>query len=197
MKSKKIVVIASICAVCFGGAFSVNAALDNKVTGKEHNVSYDMITYDDIDQLSKDTSLIVEVNVTKNIIEKQITTAGNYQETYMQREVKINKVYKNEANKTLNKVINIIEPFHYVDNGVIPGKTLVSAEKYEPLKENSKYVLFLNWSEERQAYWIHSVYYGKVNLDDTDEFQKTLYANDEKYKKVVEGVRSKFKNITN
>ncbi|MBD2864129.1 hypothetical protein [Paenibacillus oceani] len=67
-----------------------------------------------------------------------------------------------------------------------------SSEANVKLYDNAKYILFLNWSEQRNAYWIHALYQGKINIDGKDLRERDLYLHDDGFKKLKD---SAFNNL--
>jgi hypothetical protein len=85
----------------------------------------------------------------------------------------------------------LIEPIYTVDNRIVPGKTLIVAEDYSPILESGKYLFFLNWSEEKQAYSIHALYQGKINIDNTDIQEDKVAIRNPSFRKLKESVITK------
>lgn len=151
-----------------------------------------MKIYDSVDDLMKDVSLVVEVTVTSH--SKQIDLNNEYHDSYTLTDVRIDKIIKDAGSKTATgQHVTVIEPVFIVDNGVIPGKTLMSMDEYTKLVPGAKYLLFLNWSEQRNAYWIHALYQGKINLDGKDQNEKELYLHHAEFKKLKVSVTNKLK----
>lgn len=69
----------------------------------------------------------------------------------------------------------------------------MSMDEYTKLVPGAKYLLFLNWSEQRNAYWIHALYQGKINLDGKDQNEKELYLHHAEFKKLKDSVTNKLK----
>lgn len=165
----------------------------NKITSTAVGTLYDTAIYENVDDLKKDTQLVFEGSPTKNLKEFKGKDKDGFEDGYSIREIKVTKVFKDETGKNIdnNKTINLIEPIYTVDNGIVPGKTLIVAEDYSPILESGKYLFFLNWSEEKQAYWIHALYQGKINIDNTYIQEDKVALRNPSFRKLKECVRTK------
>ncbi|WP_127585538.1 hypothetical protein [Paenibacillus koleovorans] len=187
---KKSIVISSVLALSIIGTGYYFA--DQRIVKEEIGALYNHAVYEDADQLAKDVSLIIEATPTS--INKETVKTGDYTDSYTVTEVKVNKVFKNTTGKEQNpKTVPVIERFFTVDNGLVPGKTKILADEYSPLLSGQKYVLFLNWSEENQAYWIHALNQGKINIDGSDLGEKSLAEQDDRFMKLKDSALKKFK----
>lgn len=193
MKIKSIAWTAGILAVCLGAYLSYDA-LDNRITGRSISTQYDVATYENVDDLAKDTTLIVEATATGDTKEINYKGAGDLPDGYTLHGVKITKIIKDTTGKgeKIGNTIQLVEPIRTMDNGLMQGKTLLLAEDYTPVKENAKYIFFLNWSDTRNAYWIHALYHGKINIDGKDTEEQNMVTHHAGFKKLVESVKKKY-----
>lgn len=169
---------------------------DQRIVGKGIYASFDHAVYESVYEISNKSDLIVEVTATNNTKEKVAMIANNQiQDRYSVTQVKVDKIIKDPSNTILvNDSLPIIELFFTVDQGIKPGKEKLFGEEYTALVPGSKYVLFLNWSEKRNAYWIDAVNQGKINIDGTDKAEEELANQNESFKKLKDSVIKKHSN---
>ncbi|MVP00557.1 hypothetical protein [Paenibacillus lutrae] len=189
MKNRRLLITCVLTLGIMGSGYYI---ADQRVIGEETGAVYNHEVYEDVDKLISDVSLVVEVIPTST--NKEIVKEKEYVDSYTLTDVKVNKVLKNSTDKAeVPQILPVIERFFTVDNGIKPGRTKIIADEYTPLIPGNRYILFLNWSEEKQAYWIHALNQGKINMDGHDEKEKNEAARNERFKNLQESAFSKFK----
>ncbi|MCR8644876.1 hypothetical protein NV379_19670 [Paenibacillus sp. N1-5-1-14] len=188
MKAKKLIAYSILSLGILGASYFI---ADQRIVDEKIGIFYDHAVYDDADKLSDEVSLIVSVTPTTD--NKEVFEGGEYNDSYTITNVTVDKIYKN-SNDNTNSLENlaVIERFFTVDNGLNPGRTKILGEGYTPLIPGKKYILFLNWSNERQAYWIHAVNQGKINIDGQDTREISLESHDDRFKILRESVLKKY-----
>ncbi|WP_281886796.1 hypothetical protein [Paenibacillus sp. YYML68] len=188
MKKKLVALVASLALI---GGLSYHYA-DQKIVAEAWYGEYNHAIYDNVDDLYKDSTLVVSVTATSNT--KELSEQNfEYTDRYSVTEVNIDKVIKDQNNAVANSSsIPIIERAFTVDNGIVPGKTKLVADGYTTLVPGNKYILFLNWSEKRNAYWIHAVSQGKISIDGKDIKENKFASKDETFQKLKDSVNKKF-----
>jgi hypothetical protein len=192
MKSKKRIVTGIVVSLSLVLAIVGYQIADRRIVAEVKSSEANVKLYDNVNDLMKDTSLVVEATITSN--SKQIDLINEYNDSYTLTEVVIDKIIKDDKKSpvTANNA-TVIEPVSIVDNGVIPGKTMLTMDEYTKLVPGAKYILFLNWSEQRNAYWIHALYQGKINIDGKDLRERDLYLHDDGFKKLKDSAFSNLK----
>jgi len=192
MKSKKRIVTGIVVSLSLVLAIVGYQIADRRIVAEVKSSEANVKLYDNVNDLMKDTSLVVEATITSN--SKQIDLINEYNGSYTLTEVVIDKIIKDDKKSpvTANNA-TVIEPVSIVDNGVIPGKTMLTMDEYTKLVPGAKYILFLNWSEQRNAYWIHALYQGKINIDGKDLRERDLYLHDDGFKKLKDSAFSSLK----
>jgi hypothetical protein len=165
---------------------------DRRIVAEAIPSDANLIIYDHADDIMKDASLVVEATATSH--SKQVDLNHEYHDSYTLTEVTVDKVIKDaKSEAATGKPFTVIEPIFIVDNGVAPGKTVMSMGEYTKLVPGAKYILFLNGSDQQNAYWIHASYQGKINPDGKDQRKKDLYLRHANFKKLKDSVMEKLK----
>jgi hypothetical protein len=151
---------------------------------------FNVILYDNVEMIQKDSELVIEAIITTNSKEI-INKTGEFLEGFTFTDVKIDKVIKDESKQNNGTIVTVIEPVFTIDNGIVPGKTQMVMDDYRKMVPEAKYILFLNWSEEKHAYWIHALHQGKVNIDGKDAKEQLLASNNVMYQKLRNSVIDK------
>lgn len=174
VKKFKIFILATVMIVGIGGYMY----LDQNLVFYNSSGVFDSITFNDPKELQEFSPIIIEATASKSSkpFTVMVDEADDYKFKYTKTDVTVDKVIKGELDE--KDVITIIEGY-YVEgnNGVKPGKSIISLGNYTPLIPDAKYLLFLSWSEERDGYWIVANDVGKMNLDGKDERELEVNIN--------------------
>ena len=171
---------------------------DNDLHGAQIHANH--IKYESVEELMDNVELVIIVNYfgkSENVAvqqENENEHALPIVMGYTISEVRINKVIKaNESKDHKEKeLINIVEPNFYIEeNG---NKTEYTWEGYTNLEDNGRCVLFLNWSEDKQLYEVHSLYHGKINIDGKDKAEEALAHHNPQFDKLRKEAMGLFKN---
>jgi hypothetical protein len=143
--------------------------------------------YDNAKDLSDDVELVVLATVTTK--SKDVIIEGEYLDGYSLTDIEIIKEIKNDGQPLNGKNITIIEPTFSVENKFPDlGKTQFYSEDYRKAAPEATYLLFLNWDEKKEAYWVHSLHQGKFNVDQKDLKEKEIEDHNEQFKALKEDV---------
>jgi hypothetical protein len=120
---------------------------------------------------------------------KDVIIEGEYLDGYSLTDIEIIKEIKNDGQPLNGKNITIIEPTFSVENKFPDvGKTQFYSEDYRKAAPEATYLLFLNWDEKKEAYWVHSLHQGKFNVDQKDLKEKEIEDHNEQFKALKEDV---------
>ncbi|OBR62977.1 hypothetical protein A7K91_09685 [Paenibacillus oryzae] len=138
--------------------------------------------YDSAKDLYDDVELVVLANVTSE--SKAVIIEGEYLDGYSLTEVNVEHVIKNDGESLSNQdSITIIEPAFTMENKFPSvGKTQYYSEDYRKAAPGASYLLFLNWDENKEAYWVHALHQGKFNVDQSDLKEMAVQEHNEQFK---------------
>lgn len=120
------------------------------------NISCDRTLYESLEEIEEEATIIVEVEA-RDTVEQVVSTfydsvfKQNYPEAgYTKRELEVEKVYKGDVSVG-DKIVLMQDYFIWAeDNG---EKKLMSLTELKPMKKGEKYLLFLAWSKNKEAYY--------------------------------------------
>lgn len=126
-----------------------------------------VIQYKCVDGLEVDSSLLVKVKV-GNTASKQVGD-GTGGDAYTLTDVQIIQLIKDMGGLVKDgQTVTVIEPMYQIEDGLKPGKTYCAIDLYTALVHGAEYLLSLHWHDKKQAYEIHALHFGKINLDNRD-----------------------------
>ncbi|MGG4033980.1 hypothetical protein ABEV74_09790 [Paenibacillus cisolokensis] len=126
------------------------------------------VTHKSLDELENRSELIVSGEPIASENHFITDEEGFVEEGFTITSFKIDSIYANKSNKTLNsgEIIKVSEPVYTVDNGIKPGKTQFTIEGYELMKKSGRYLLVLRPDlTYPDLYVIVGVNEGKYRLD--------------------------------
>lgn len=158
----------------------------------EHRIEVtgDHAVYEKLEDLEQDSTLIISATVIGN--QKNVIYSDGAPELgYTKTEVMVQHVYKGDSTKQ-GTVYSVAEPYYSVNRSIEPGRDVIYYEGYTPLINGSRYILFINDSS--GINWIHALYQGKYNIDNTDMQEQKLWMNiDSIYSNLRNQVLAKYK----
>lgn len=158
---------------------------DHRIVKEESWGAFNYIVYDNPEDLYRDAELVLVAEATST--SREVVSKGEYLDGYTLTEVIPMEVLKNERNQSIQDRVTIIEPAFSVDNGITSiGKTQYYFEEYRKVIPNAKYLLFLNWDKNKNAYWVHALHQGKMNIDGRDNEELGVSEQDPTFKKLKE-----------
>lgn len=181
--NKFIVIIGCICVIIVGyGVFS-------KKNPVIMSIASDLNIPNNINELEKDSELIVKIKVTDNA--EKYTEGGAPLNEHTLTDVKILEVISGGTSSigdsSIGDVISIYEPYYYYTVFGLQ-KYLMTVEDYKPLTVNNEYVLFLRNASNvgDNVYYMVGNQYGKyiakdVSLVDITAKDIDVYQIDEQY----------------
>ena len=207
---KKIITLFIITIFCFSLASCAKTADSNTATASENEVTAEpfesmeitytimnmFATYDNMDELIEDSTLIVIASPEKTFTDEVPTFLdinGNAVESYEQasrsncytlRDFKINKVLKGD--KSL-KEVTVAERFVEINSD---GTDKIIGPKGEYIaKKNAKYMLFLMPSNYKGNHYFTYYNVGKINIDGKDPNCEQIVDN-----KMLNEIKKEYKN---
>lgn len=126
------------------------------------------------DDLEKNSDLIIigSPQSIKNHVRKD--ERGIVEEGYTVTGFKIDSIVSENSNYEIPEQISVIEPYFDYEPSLrqklvlSAGKQIITTENYQPMKENSKYLLFLYFVEDENVYVINGLYQGKYRIDNSN-----------------------------
>ena len=185
----------SIVAVLLVLSFvSYYVYLDRTIIKEEPLGAFNYAVYENANDLYDDVELVVLATVTSET--KDVIIEGEYLDGYSLTKVKIIKELKNEGAPIDKKnSITIIEPAFSLENKFPNlGKTQFYSEDYRKAAPDVNYLLFLNWDEKKEAYWVHALHQGKINVDQKDSKEIAIQEHNEQFKTLKEDVIKTYYN---
>lgn len=146
-------------------------------------------SFDNIKDRVQNADLIVDVTM-NGTPENILIDENGFTSGYTATPIKINKVLKGNDKISADAEIKIREPYYTVDNGLSPGKTVISYEDYTGMENGLRYILFLSYNESSQLYGVSSLHEGKYNLDNNDNKELLSIKRNTNYEKLKEAVLS-------
>lgn len=122
-------------------------------------------TFRDADDLLAHNDLVIIAEATEN---SESTLLGDSTPDiwgYTLTEVKVLNVIKGALE---GADLTVGEPYFTADPGLVLPKQLITYETYTPMKEGSRYLLFLKWHPGWECYAVNGFDQGKYNIDNTD-----------------------------
>lgn len=175
MNRRIVIFIVTLCIVGVGYFIADGMIVKEVRSDVEH------VIFEDANELARDSDLIIEITAT-NQYENIVINDGGYVDGRTDTKVKVSKVIKgNESSLKEHEYFTVTEPYFVLDNGVKPGETVYYYGDYTPLQEESKYILFLAYSEGTDSYWVNSLSQGKYNIDETDDIENQIMKMNDQY----------------
>lgn len=160
---------------------------------KEGIISADHLIFEDYKDALKYSDLVLEVTATDNSV-NVIEDNPDFETGHTLTKVVVNRVIEQKPEREDNysleegSTIDVMEPTYTITNGAEPGVIRLNYEDYTRIEADSKYILFLVWDENREAYWINSLEQGKFNIDNSDKRERSVAGVSEQYEKLKEDV---------
>lgn len=195
----KILVLVVVCLALFSLlSLSIIFSNQNNEDIEESPISANYMVYNDIEELENAVDLVVKVKSTGNSknIEPEAPKENDLKAPnsfgYTVTDVEVLEVIKNKQNNpiSINSTLQIVEPTFISEYE--SRKIRHSWEDYTSLENSKKYLLFLVWSDEKDAYEIHGLHQGKMNIDGKDTKEQEKENHNENYKALKEQAIKKY-----
>lgn len=147
-----------------------------------HASTADRILYENLKQVEKDATIIVEA-VAKGILGQKVSTSYDYElqkelpgSGFTKRECEVTEVYKGDVED--GDMIVLLQDYYiwsYSDEKSNEKQQLVTTSYLKPAVKDKKYLLFLIYDDRHDGYWPVCDYEGMFSIP-TDEINEKTAA---------------------
>ncbi|PRO64488.1 hypothetical protein [Alkalicoccus urumqiensis] len=151
----------------------------------EGRIEAENVLFENAEEAAAASDLVLEVRATERSTSIEEGENG-FGIGHTLTDVEVLNVLENKTNEDPDSMLTVAEPF--VESERIIGKEVTTYGNYTPLKHDDTYILFLDWGENIQNYWINSLEQGQIPLDK----QESEYATTEQYESLITSVKEAY-----
>ncbi len=150
--------------------------------------------YSSVEELSEYSDMIIIATPLKEFEECppaiKYNPDGRIEDEYTVSPFEVKKVIKGDSEL---KSVDILQPAAIIENALGKKVLRITGDYYTVMKKGESYLLFLKKVQEEGFYSVVSLEYGKYNLDGGDQDEMNITEKSDKFKKVKDMAKTRFK----